>query len=84
MARRQDGQHRREGLAFVVGQRQRVIDSRRDGGGQPLQDALALCPSGTDLMADCIMFSAQPKAKASRMSRTAASPWPAASAKAVG
>ena len=42
------------------------------------------CPSGTDLIAACIMFSAQPNAKASAMSRSPASLPEAASANATG
>ncbi|MCY1375482.1 hypothetical protein D9M69_629000 [compost metagenome] len=44
----------------------------------------ALWPSGTDLMAACTMFSAQPKAKPIRLSRTAASVLAAAQAMATG
>ena len=44
----------------------------------------ALWPSGTDFRAACTMFSAQPKAQASRQSPVPASVCEAASAKATG
>ena len=44
----------------------------------------ALCPSGTDLMAACTMFSAQPKAKPARLSARGAPDAAAAQAMATG
>jgi hypothetical protein len=85
VARGQDGQHGAERLA--VGVAQRSAWSTAAGISAASRTSMrwpALWPSGTDLSAACIMFSAQPKAKASKVSRTVAGVADAARAKATG
>lgn len=82
MLRREDGQHRGEGLAFAVGPGDGLVDHSGDGVERGAQYALAgaLAERRTDLIAACTMFSAQPNVCASRASRRGAPLCTAASA----
>ena len=83
-AARQDGEHRREGLALLVAQRGGGVHAPGSASIQPRQDALARALTERHaVIAACTMFSAQPKPKLSSPSRSGGAAQCGGSAKAI-